>query len=607
MQKTKEITLAFKLNVLLTSIVLIVSAVLVSISYQSFTKTAYLPYEEKLDAMEANFTDDSDQFLKWVPYFYQATELEGFDQIRAEDEAQGFSGPLTDLLNQYTINLEEHRIVLIGEPEVRDDGQGGVSYIEQDSLTTVFDIFALGLVYGGSEAGIYHIQIVAEPEPGKYVNILEIGGSLEFMDWQRFSLGKRYDHVEAIELFHGQKDGMAFFHTEDERKELTKVLSAEREGLRIYVINSCDVTKTREAQNAFLRRSLLLVGLMVLAAIAVSLILLRRMATKPLKQLAEAVDRFDLDEEGRGREDVIELDIRSRDEIGRLYRNFRSMQTRIIDNAEHLTRMTAEKERIGTELALATRIQEDMLPSTFPPFPDRKEFDLYASMDPAKEVGGDFYDFFLVDEDHLALLIADVSGKGVPAALFMMVSKLLVQNIAKSATAPAKVLELANREICANNREDMFVTVWLGILELSTGRLTAASAGHEYPVLSRPGEDFAILKDRRGFVLGGMEGLRYEDYELVLEPGAKLFVYTDGVPEACDAKGEFFGSARMLRALNEVRSRTPQEILDGVRAAVEAFVGEAEQFDDMTMLCVEYRGPEDAAANGGAEPGQSAV
>ena len=242
-----------------------------------------------------------------------------------------------------------------------------------------------------------------------------------------------------------------------------------------------------------------------------------------------------------------------------------------------------------TELNMATEIQASMLPSNFPAFPEREEFDLYASMDPAKEVGGDFYDFFLIDDDHLGVVIADVSGKGVPAALFMMISKTVVQNFAMLGIGAAEVLKRANDALCAQNKMEMFVTTWIGILELSTGKMTCASAGHEYPAICRGGK-FELFKDKHGFVLGGMEGARYRDYELQLEPGDKIFVYTDGVPEATSANTELFGTDRMLDALNSAPGASPKETLRVVRAAVDEFVGAAPQFDDLTMLCVEYRG-----------------
>jgi len=242
-----------------------------------------------------------------------------------------------------------------------------------------------------------------------------------------------------------------------------------------------------------------------------------------------------------------------------------------------------------TELNMATEIQASMLPSIFPAFPNREEFDLYASMDPAKEVGGDFYDFFMIDDDHLGVVIADVSGKGVPAALFMMISKTVVQNFATLGISAAEVLRKANDALCAQNKMEMFVTTWIGILELSTGKMTCASAGHEYPAIYHDGK-FELFKDRHGFVLGGMEGARYRDYEIQLDKGDKFFVYTDGVPEATNAGNELFGTDRMIDALNSKAEGTPKEILKTVRASVDEFVGSAEQFDDLTMVCLEYRG-----------------
>lgn len=257
---------------------------------------------------------------------------------------------------------------------------------------------------------------------------------------------------------------------------------------------------------------------------------------------------------------------------------------------EKFAKQMMESSRLETELTMASSIQADMLPSIYPAFPERPEFDIYASMDPAKEVGGDFYDFFLVDDDHLCLIMADVSGKGVPAALFMMASKIIIASHAKLGKTPAQILTDTNTSICSNNREKMFVTVWLGILELSTGKLTAANAGHEYPALRKANGEFELLKDKHGFVIGGMEGLKYKEYEIQMQPGSKLFLYTDGVPEATDANDELFGTDRMINALNKAVTESPENILIQVRKDVEGFVKEAEQFDDLTMLCVEYRG-----------------
>ncbi|MEE0957430.1 MAG: PP2C family protein-serine/threonine phosphatase [Ruminococcus sp.] len=243
-----------------------------------------------------------------------------------------------------------------------------------------------------------------------------------------------------------------------------------------------------------------------------------------------------------------------------------------------------------TELNMATEIQTSMLPSIFPAFPERPEFDIYASMDPAKEVGGDFYDFFMIDEDHLALVIADVSGKGVPAALFMMSSKILINDHAIMGGTPAEILERVNKLVYANNDAHMFVTVWLGILEISTGKLTTASAGHEYPMLNTNGK-YEILKDKHGLAIGAMDISKYKNTEIQLKKGDSIFVYTDGVAEATDANNEFFGTDRTVEALNAVpKGASQKEVLAGVRAAVDAFVKEAPQFDDLTMVGLKYNG-----------------
>ena len=262
------------------------------------------------------------------------------------------------------------------------------------------------------------------------------------------------------------------------------------------------------------------------------------------------------------------------------------------DQTEKYEAQQKENARLDTELSMAQRIQADTLPNIFPAFPERKEFNIYASMNPAKEVGGDFYDFFLIDSTHLGMVMADVSGKGVPAALFMMVSKILVQNYAMMVKSPKEVLEATNRQICANNREDMFVTVWFGILDLESGKLTASNAGHEYPVMKKPDGSFEMIKDKHGFVIGGMDGARYSEYELQMDPGAKLFLYTDGVAEATNASDELFGTDRMVNALRIAENDPPRDILGVVNAAVDDFVQEAPQFDDLTMMCVEFIGPQ---------------
>ena len=321
--------------------------------------------------------------------------------------------------------------------------------------------------------------------------------------------------------------------------------------------------------------------------------LIRRVMVQPIEQLADAARGYVEDrekDENLISDHFARLQIQSGDEIEELSLTMSDMEQSLARYVENLTRVTAEKERISTELDLAAKIQKDMLPSTFPAFPDRTEFDLHASMVPAKEVGGDFYDYFLIDEDHLALMIADVAGKGIPAALFMMMTKIMLDNRIMETVSPALVMQQGNDLILRHNSQGMFVTAWIGILEISTGKILMANAGHEYPVIIHPDGQTELIKEGHGFVLGGMEGMKYREYEMRLQPGSKLFLYTDGLTEATSAEEELFGTDRMIAAAGSAGGASPRQVLDIITQEVNEFVGDNEQFDDLTMLCVEYRG-----------------
>ena len=342
------------------------------------------------------------------------------------------------------------------------------------------------------------------------------------------------------------------------------------------------------ARNNYLKKILWVLAVLVVLFIAGEGLYFSGVLLAPIQKISNEASRFA--SEGIPSQRKLREIISNTDEIGDLAASIDRMEEDINSYVENIRKITAEKERISTELSLATRLQAAYIPHDFPPFPDRKEFDLYATMEPAREVGGDFYDFFLIDDDHLCLIMADVSGKGIPAALFMMVSKMILSSCAMLGKSAAEILTKTNEALCANNQEDMFVTVWLGILEISTGKLTAANAGHEYPALMQNGGSFGLYKDLHGFVVGGFEGMDYSEYELQLSPGDKLFLYTDGVPEASDAGRNMFGIDRMIKALNEDPQASPLKILTNVRGAVDIFVNGAEQFDDLTMLCFEYLG-----------------
>ena len=341
-------------------------------------------------------------------------------------------------------------------------------------------------------------------------------------------------------------------------------------------------------RNNYIYKVLGVLVIIALLVVAGQSVYLHIVLLKPIKSIMKEASRF-ADENTAPKTGLSDV-VKNNDEIGVLAASIELMEERIVKYVDDLTKITAEKERIGTELSLAARIQIDMLPSAFPAFPERHEFDIYALMDPAKEVGGDFYDFFMIDDDHLCLVIADVSGKGIPAALFMMASKIIISDFAKTGKAPADILTCANSVICSGNKESMFVTVWLGILEISTGRLVASNAGHEPPLLMLTEGGFELFRDRHSIAVGTMEGVSFKEYEIKLSPGAKLFLYTDGVTEASNADSELFGKERLLEVLNEHTGDTPQRILQSVRESVDDFVKEAEQFDDLTMMCLEYKG-----------------
>ena len=239
---------------------------------------------------------------------------------------------------------------------------------------------------------------------------------------------------------------------------------------------------------------------------------------------------------------------------------------------------------------MARTIQESALPRNFT-FP-REDFEIYAIMNPAKEVGGDFYDFFFIDQNKFVLVIADVSGKGIPASLFMMRSKTAIRSVAEEGKSPAEIFYQVNNTLCEGNDAEMFVTVWIGIVDLETGLMQCANAGHEYPTLKHANGDFELIKDKHTLALAAMPGIRAKEYEIQMQPGDRLFVYTDGVPEAINEQTEQYGDQRMLQVLNRDKDKPMELILPDVRKDISNFVGKADQFDDITMLGFSWKSSE---------------
>jgi len=335
-------------------------------------------------------------------------------------------------------------------------------------------------------------------------------------------------------------------------------------------------------------RQTILVLLIVITVLGIiwALAMAKRIV-RPLNAMAERISALG----GRDLQFMMEDTYRTGDEIQVLAEGFADLSARTLKYVDEVQRVTAEKERIGTELSMATAIQASQLPKLFPPFPSRPEFDIYASMTPAKEVGGDFYDFFLIDPDHIALVMADVSGKGVPAALFMMISRVLIKSHLQNGQDLGEALANVNNRLCEGNEMDLFVTVWAAVVEISTGRGTAVNAGHEHPALRRAGGRYELITYRHSLALAAMDGLPFKAHDFELNPGDSLFVYTDGVAEATNARNELFGTDRMLDALNSDPGAAPRDVLSNVMDGISRFVDGAEQFDDITMLSFQYNGP----------------
>ncbi len=359
-----------------------------------------------------------------------------------------------------------------------------------------------------------------------------------------------------------------------------------------HVFTDISMESVMADRQAFLMRlCAILIGITTVITLALIKVV-NTALVKPINSLASAASSYvEAKEEGEVSALAL-LDIHTGDEVENLSHALKRMERDINGYIENLTHVTAEKERIGAELSVATHIQASMLPCIFPAFPNRREFDIYATMTPAKEVGGDFYDFFLVDDDHLAVVIADVSGKGVPAALFMVIAKTLIKDHTQSGKPPEEVFTEVNRQLCEANDENLFVTAWMGVLEISTGKLVYVNAGHNPPVIGRKNGETEFLRSRPSFVLAGLDFTKYRAGSLELMPGDLLYLYTDGVTEAMNTAQELYGEERLKRTLDANVSAAPEEIFKAVKKDLDDFVADAPQFDDITMLAMRYLGRE---------------
>ena len=366
-------------------------------------------------------------------------------------------------------------------------------------------------------------------------------------------------------------------------------VNGEKVGLLCSEI-SVDYVNSQIMSNGLMQA--LVTALVLIAMTTILYLLLRKRILERIVRIEKQINEYS-DTKDPAVADKIIKNAGEMDEIGRLATSFGKMITALEDYMVNLQRVTAEKERIDADLSIATQIQADMLPQIFPAFPEKKELSIFASMTPAKEVGGDFYDLFLVDDKHIALVIADVSGKGVPAALFMVIAKTLIKNRLQTGESPAEALSIVNNQLCEGNESQFFVTVWLAVIDLETGDGYEVNAGHEYPAIRRGNGKYELIKTKHMPAVAFMEGLKYRQSEIHLDPGDRLFVYTDGVPEATNANNELFGNDRLLAALNRNPDAEPSELLPSVKKEIDEFVGDAPQFDDITMLGFIYHGKGD--------------
>ena len=444
---------------------------------------------------------------------------------------------------------------------------------------------------------LIYVIAVDQSDYGRFQSLYNtVNNEVDDTDYEPWELGYKRDTTnddyrnkyKAIYEEGSNYETVYRLHITDGKKQHITTLVPVKNSKGEVVGILCMQRPISELRNQIIRFIITIAALVTILSLISAIIVSRynkKQVVKPIQKISDETVRFSSGDVKPGNLGAVS----EIEEIFKLASSVDKMEEDMYRYIENLTAITAERERIGVELSIASTIQENSIPNIYPAFPQRKDFDIFASMDPAKEVGGDFYNFFLVDDDHLAFVIGDVSGKGIPAALFMMVTNILISDRTRMGGTPGEILCYVNDNICAHNKADMFVTLFLGILDLSTGRITASNAGHDDAIICRKNGEVELHETKHGLVVGAMSGVEYKDFEIQLTKGDKLFLYTDGVPEATNKDEELFTMERTLESLNKNKVCSPEEVLAGVRADVNEFVGDAPQFDDLTMLCLEYK------------------
>lgn len=505
----------------------------------------------------------------------------------------------------YLENLYAQRVMtnsnsiadMMSVPDVKKIlAEGGDKTEEYSEMVTLFnklkkdgDVTYLSLVVPDEDSVHFYIDALVEEMGDDPANQIAYGSDILYTDaanpddpadmekyitiWNQYQQNKGVDHPLVTDNSYGYNYTGISVILDENGKALAEIQ---------YIL---DMKEVRNYLNSFLINMFLISFCIIVVTMAAYIVFVRKTITRPISRLADFTQ--EITESGKFENQRITM--KTGDEIEALSDSFNFMMEELENYIANLSKVTAEKERIGTELDIARNIQASMLPCIFPAFPDRKEFDIYATMTPAKEVGGDFYDFFMVDETHLAIVMADVSGKGVPAALFMVIGKTLIKDHTTSGRDLGEVFSTVNNLLCEANSEGLFITAFEGVLDLVTGEFCFVNAGHEMPFICKSGGSFEAYKIRPGFVLAGFEDMNYKAGSMTLDVGDMIFQYTDGVTEATNVENQLYGMERLEQVLNRVKDRVPSEILPEVKKDIDAFVGEAPQFDDITMLCVEYK------------------
>ena len=532
-----------------TVLVLVISLLMGAFGFWSYVDTVFQKDQAYLR-----------DILKLTQKYIDGDDLEKCIETKQKSEKYEYAQSFLDQVKENYDDIEYIYIIKPLNANDSDNIMDVMAGITAEEKETDYDFYSV-------ELGKLNKDGYSATVAGQYLNGMDAKDITYFANHTEFG----YDYTGMLPIRNSQGKAVALLAIDISMNEITKVLMT-------YAVAT-------------------LVMMILIAMLAVYFVnrWLKNRVIDPVLRLEKVSEAFV--ESSRRAEMPEELvindpDIHTGDEIESLSVAISDMFVGMKNYMSSLLTVTREKERIGAELDVANNIQASMLPRIFPAFPDHNEFDIYATMDPAKEVGGDFYDSFMLDDHTIGLVMADVSGKGVPAALFMVISKTLIKNRCQDSRSPAEVLSYVNDQLSEGNDSDMFVTVWLAILDINTGKGLAANAGHEHPAIRRKGGKYELDIYRHSPAVATMEGMRFREHPFELNPGDSLFVYTDGVPEANDEAGKFYGTDRMIECLNADPDADVQKLLIEVREDIRKFAGEAEQFDDITMLVFDFWGPD---------------